>query len=173
MATAVLRMADAPVLPFEFRAPARTYRKYADQVAKLAADNDTTKGLDLSTLRGALDQLDSAAAAWDRASAALAGAAALDRRRPALAAVNHLLASSEQALADSGGLPRRPWFRHLIYAPGAYTGYGVKTLPGIREALEARHLDEAQTQTARVAAAVTRYADQIRHAAEALSAALR
>lgn len=173
MATAILRMADAPVLPFEFRAPARTYRKYAEELGKLAADNDTIKGLDLSALRTALDQLDSAAAAWDHASSALAGAGGLDRRRAALTAVNRLLASSEQALTDSGGLPRRPWFRHLIYAPGAYTGYGVKTLPGIREALEARHLDEAQAQTARAAAALTRYADQVRRAAQALSAALQ
>ncbi len=173
MATAVLRMADAPVLPFEFRAPARTYRKYADQLGKLAADNDTTKALDLSAVRAALDRLDSAAAAWDRASAAVAGATTLDRRGPALTAVNRLLASVEQTLTDTVGLPRRPWFRHQVYAPGAYTGYGVKTMPGIREALEARHLDEAQAQAARVAAALTRYADQVQRAAAALETALR
>lgn len=173
MATAVLRMADAPLLPFEFRAPARTYRKYADQLARLAAENDTTKALDLGPLRAALDQLDSAAAAWDRAGAGLANATGLDRRRSALTAVNRLLAASEHALTDSGGLPRRPWFRHQVYAPGAYTGYGVKTMPGIREALEARRLDEAQAQTARVAAALLRYADRVRRAADALTAALR
>ena len=173
MATAVLRMADAPVLPFEFRAPARTYRKYADQLGKLAADNDTTKALDLSAVRAALDRLDSAAAAWDRASAAVAGATTLDRRGPGLTAVNRLLASVEQTLTDTVGLPRRPWFRHQVYAPGAYTGYGVKTMPGIREALEARHLDEAQAQAARVAAALTRYADQVQRAAAALETALR
>jgi len=173
MATAVLRMADAPILPFEFRAPARTYRKYADQLGKLAADNDTTKALDLSVVRAALDRLDSAAAAWDRASAAVSGATALDRRGPALTTVNRLLASVEQTLTDSVGLPRRPWFRHQVYAPGAYTGYGVKTMPGIREALEARHLDEAQAQAARVAAALTRYANQVRRAAAALETALR
>jgi N-acetylated-alpha-linked acidic dipeptidase len=173
MATAVLRMADAPVLPFEFQAPARTYRKYADQLVKLAADNDTIKALDLTALKTALTRLDSAAAAWDRASARIASAFDLDRRGAALTAVNRLLASSEQALVDSGGLPRRPWFQHLVYAPGAYTGYGVKTMPGIREALEARHLDEAQAQAARVAAAVTRYADQVQRAADALTAILK
>jgi N-acetylated-alpha-linked acidic dipeptidase len=173
MATAVLRMADAPLLPFEFRAPARTYRKYADQLAHLAAGSDTTEALDLAPLRAALDRLDSAAAAWDRAGAGLASAPHPDRRRSALTAVNRLLAASEHALTDSGGLPRRPWFQHQIYAPGAYTGYGVKTMPGIREALEARHLDEAQGQVARVAAALTRYADQVRRAADALTAARR
>lgn len=173
MATAVLRMADAPVLPFEFRAPARTYRKYANELAKLAADNDTIKALDLTAVRAALDRLDSAAAAWDRAAARVAGATGLDRRGAQLTAVNRLLASVEQTLTDSGGLPRRAWFRHQVYAPGAYTGYGVKTMPGIREALEARHLDEAQAQVARVAAALTRYADQVQRAAAALETALR
>jgi N-acetylated-alpha-linked acidic dipeptidase len=172
-ATAILRMADAPVLPFEFRAPARTFRKYVDELARLAADNDTTKGLDVTALRAALDRLDSAAAAWDRASAGIKGLAATNRRRPALAAVNRMLAASEQALTDSGGLPRRPWFRHLVYAPGAYTGYGVKTIPGVREALELRRPAEAQAEAARAAAALSRYADAVRRAAEALVVALR
>jgi N-acetylated-alpha-linked acidic dipeptidase len=44
----------------------------------------------------------------------------------------------EQALMDPNGLPGREWFKHMIYAPGLLTGYGVKTVPGVREALEAR-----------------------------------
>jgi N-acetylated-alpha-linked acidic dipeptidase len=173
MATAVLRMAEAPVLPFEFRAPARTYHTYADEIAKLAADNDTTKGLDLDAVRMALDGLDSAAAAYERAEAAIAGATDLDRHRRALGEVNHLLAVSEQALADTTGLPRRPWFRHLVYAPGFYTGYGVKTMPGIREAVELRRPDEAQAEAARLAVALANYAGVVRRAADALTAALR
>ena len=172
MATAVLRMADAPLLPFDFAAPARTYRKYADQVAHLAAGNDTTKQLDLTALGTALDGLDSAAAAFDRAGARLDAVPLSGRRRAALARVNRLLAESEQALADTSGLPRRPWFRHLVYAPGAYTGYGVKTLPGIREAVELRRPEEAQAEAARAAAAITRYALLIREASAALAAAL-
>ena len=46
------------------------------------------------------------------------------------------------------GLPRRPWYRHAIYAPGFYTGYGVKTVPGVREAIEERKWDEAREQIA-------------------------
>jgi len=172
-ATAILRMADAPLLPFEFRAPARTYRKYTDEIARLAAGNDTTKGLDVTAVRSALDRLDTAAVAYERASAALSGVKDVARRRAALGAVNRLLAASEQALADSAGLPRRPWFRHLVYAPGAYTGYGVKTIPGIREAVELRHVAEAQAEAARVAAALTRYAELVQRAAEALALALR
>jgi N-acetylated-alpha-linked acidic dipeptidase len=175
MATAVLRMADAPLLPFEFRAPARTYRRYADEIAKLAARNDTTKGLDLSSLRTALDRLDTAAVSWERERAVFDTVRGRDaaRRRATLGAVNRLLASSEQALTDSAGLPRRPWFRHLIYAPGYYTGYGVKTMPGIREAVEQVNAGEAQAEAARVAAALTRYADVVHRAADALAAALR
>ena len=173
MATAILRMADAPVLPYDFRAAARTYHKYAQEIGRLAAGNDTTKGLDLSGLDAALGRLDSAAAIWERSSAAVDGAAALERRRAALAQVNHQLAGTEQALADSAGLPRRPWFRHLVYAPGAYTGYGVKTMPGIREAVEARRAAEAQAEATRAAQAIDRYTAAIRAAAEALDGALR
>ena len=62
-----------------------------------------------------------------------------------LAEINQLAYSAEQVFTHEEGLPRRPWFRHHIYAPGFYTGYGVKTLPGIREAIEEMSWDEAAT----------------------------
>jgi N-acetylated-alpha-linked acidic dipeptidase len=173
MATAVLRMADAPLLPYEFGAVVHTYRGYADQIAKLAKGNDTTKGLDLSAVRAALARLDTAAAAYEAAAARLGGATLTPARRRALRDVNTVLAKSEQALADTVGLPRRPWFAHLIYAPGFYTGYGVKTMPGIREAVEQRRPTEAQAETARVAQALDRLGDVVRRASVALDAALR
>src|SRR3989441_4577223 len=175
MATALLRTADAPVLPFEFGGAARTWRRYADEIGKLAAKNDTTKGLDLTAVRAALARVDTAAAAYEAALAKLDGlsAAQITARRAALTAVNVQLARTEQVLADSGGLPRRPWFRHLVYAPGFYTGYGVKTMPGIREAVEQRRPAEAQAEAARVATAVDRYAVAVGRAAAALDAALR
>ena len=64
-----------------------------------------------------------------------------------LAAVDRVLIQAEQTLTSSEGLPRRPWFRHQIYVPGFYTGYGVKTLPGVREGIEERKWSEAQAQT--------------------------
>jgi N-acetylated-alpha-linked acidic dipeptidase len=80
-----------------------------------------------------------------------------------------LLYTTERRLSDPAGLPEREWFRHLIYAPGFYTGYGVKTMPGIREAVEdVPDLAVARTQAARVAAAVEAYAAQVRMAAELL-----
>jgi N-acetylated-alpha-linked acidic dipeptidase len=173
MATAVLRMADAPLLPLEFGAVTRTYRRYADDIERLARKSDTTKALDLSAVRAALERLDTAAHAYEAAAGRLDGASITPARRRALREVNALLAKSEQALADTAGLPRRPWFAHLIYAPGFYTGYGVKTMPGIREAVEERRPSEAQAQTARVARALDRLDDLVRRATTALEAALR
>jgi N-acetylated-alpha-linked acidic dipeptidase len=173
--TALLRMADAPVLPFEFHRVARIYGRYADEIGRLAGRNDTTKGLDLVPLKSAIARLDSAATRYEAALAPLEGltAAQVAARRAALGRVNQILYGTEHALADTSGLPRRPWFEHLLYAPGFYTGYGVKTMPGIREAVEQREPAEAQAQAARVTAAILRMAAAVDRAAEELSAALR
>ena len=61
-------------------------------------------------------------------------------------------------LTDEGGLPKRPWYRHLLYAPGFYTGYAVKTMPGVREAIEQKQYASAEAEIARVAKAVEREA---------------
>ncbi|MEJ2584033.1 MAG: transferrin receptor-like dimerization domain-containing protein [Robiginitalea sp.] len=66
-------------------------------------------------------------------------------------ALNTLLMHAEQQLTSEEGLPRRPWYRHQIYAPGFYTGYGVKTLPGVREAIEQENWEEAQQQIGKLA----------------------
>jgi N-acetylated-alpha-linked acidic dipeptidase len=173
--TAILRMADAPVLPFEFHRVARTYGRYADEIGRLAARNDTTKGLDLSPLKNAIARLDSAAARYEAALAVLDGVTPqqVAARRAALGRVNQILYGTERALSDTTGLPRRPWFEHLMYAPGLYTGYGVKTMPGIREAVEQRQPAEAQVQAARVTAAILRMAAEVDRASEELGAALR
>lgn len=63
-----------------------------------------------------------------------------------IAALNALLKDMEKQLTRDHGLPRRPWYKHHIYAPGFYTGYGVKTLPGVREAIEQGDFDEVQEQ---------------------------
>src|SRR5207244_2940155 len=89
--------------------------------------------LNFAPLQNAVARLQKGAREFDRAVAAHPGDAALDH------AIMHL----EQALTRSEGLPRRPWFRHQIYAPGFYTGYGVKTIPGVREAIEQKSWKEA------------------------------
>lgn len=78
--------------------------------------------------------------------------------------LNSLLYTSERAFTNPDGLPRRPWFRHQIYAPGYYTGYGVKTLPGVREGIEERNYEEAQEQIYETADAISRYTSMVNQA---------
>jgi N-acetylated-alpha-linked acidic dipeptidase len=82
--------------------------------------------------------------------------------------VNAKLIESERRLTDASGLPGRPWFRHMIYAPGFYTGYGVKTIPGVREAIEQKRWQEADEQIQRAGAILTREADLLDEATAAL-----
>jgi len=173
--TAVLRMADAPVLPFEFGAAARKFARYVDELVHLAAVRDSGGRLDLSPLRQTVARLAAAAARYEGALARLDGISEADvrARSDALDRVNQMLYRTERAVSDTGGLPARPWFRNLIYAPGLYTGYAVKTMPGIREALELGRPEEAVVQAARVTAAVGRLADEVGRAADALGAALQ
>jgi N-acetylated-alpha-linked acidic dipeptidase len=69
----------------------------------------------------------------------------------AVAQLNQVLLRAERALTDPDGLPRRPWYKHLLYAPGIYSGYGAKTMPGVREGIELGHYSEAEKEIARVA----------------------
>ena len=88
--------------------------------------------------------------------------------RKELQALNALLITSEQKLGNREGLPRRDWFKHQIYAPGFYTGYGVKTMPQIREGLEENRFTEAQGGVRTVSAAVNALAAQVNEAVRAL-----
>jgi N-acetylated-alpha-linked acidic dipeptidase len=85
-----------------------------------------------------------------------------------LAAVNTRLIQSERQLTDPAGLPRRPWYRHLLYAPGFYTGYAVKTMPGVREGIEEKNYAEAESEAVRVAKALDRETALVTAAAEDL-----
>ena len=75
--------------------------------------------------------------------------------------INEALFKAEQQWLSDNGLPRRPWYRHTIYAPGFYTGYGVKTLPGIREAIEQRNWKEAQDQIEVDAKVLVKFSDYL------------
>ncbi len=170
-----LRLANADVLPFDFERTAETVARYVGEVEELADDvrsktertnrmldekrfdlvADPTKPhvapkrkapvphLDFSPLLNARDRL-------NRAAKALAGPwkslAKAGMSTPDLAEINQLAYTAEQVFTHEEGLPRRPWFRHHIYAPGFYTGYGVKTLPGVREAIEEESWEEAKAQ---------------------------
>jgi N-acetylated-alpha-linked acidic dipeptidase len=78
--------------------------------------------------------------------------------------LNEILYKVERSLINENGLPKRPWYKHQIYAPGYYTGYGVKTLPGIREAIEQRNWKEAQENIEIVSKTIKRYTQQVQHA---------
>jgi N-acetylated-alpha-linked acidic dipeptidase len=83
--------------------------------------------------------------------------------------LNQLLQGMEQKLIDPRGLPGRDWFRHFVYAPGVLTGYGVKTLPGVREAIEGDRWDEASQYAAITAQVLTVYCDRLDEATTLLS----
>jgi N-acetylated-alpha-linked acidic dipeptidase len=82
--------------------------------------------------------------------------------------VNALLLQSERTLAPEDGMPRRPWYRHVLAAPGWYTGYSPKTLPGIREAIEAKGWAESEEQAAKLGRVLEAEAAVLDQAAEIL-----
>ena len=168
--TAVIRLADADLLPFDFAALADTVQTYVGELQALLKDRQAEvternrlirdgvytetedprhpitppaiepvpPALNFAPLENAARALTQAA---DRYAAAARGvsASALTAAPATVRAVNARLRQSERQLTDADGLPRRPWYRHLLYAPGFYTGYDVKTMPGVREGIEQRH----------------------------------
>jgi N-acetylated-alpha-linked acidic dipeptidase len=91
-----------------------------------------------------------------------------DSQSATLQALNQQLMQSERKLTNDDGLPRRPWYKHMLYAPGVYSGYGVKTVPGVREGIEQKRYDEAEQEIVRVAKALQDEAALIDSAAKLL-----
>jgi N-acetylated-alpha-linked acidic dipeptidase len=116
--------------------------------------------INFSPLANAVATLKTSAAAYAKASAA-ATAGGKEPPVDVQAQLDDVLMKSERALLTTAGLPRRPWYEHQIYAPGFYTGYGVKTLPAVREALEQRQWQEAEQQMSVVAGTITAFAKEI------------
>jgi N-acetylated-alpha-linked acidic dipeptidase len=192
--TAVMRLASDDLLPFQFSDFADTVRTYVDELKRLDADqrtqteelnreidegvfkaaadprkvsvapskNPVPPHLNFAPLENGLDALTRSARRYDEARQKASAGGNVQ-------AVNAKLIESERRLTDSAGLPGRPWFRHMIYAPGFYTGYGVKTIPGVREAIEQKRWQEADEQIQRVGSVLTREADLLDEAAAALS----
>jgi len=90
-----------------------------------------------------------------------------------LQALNQKLVQTERKLSDAKGLPRRPWYQNLIYAPGYYTGYGAKTMPGIREGIEEKRYGEAEHEVTRVARVLEDYAAAVEQVAGELEQATK
>lgn len=189
---AVLRLVDSDTLPFEFTNFADTVGQYVGEVTKLTDTmrEDTTRMnqmvssgmwkavqdptqtaiapkmkdpvpyLNFAPLQNALAKLKESSQAYQKASAGKQPSAASQK------ALDEILYKSERALTRSEGLPRRDWFTHQIYAPGFYTGYGVKTLPGVREAIEQRDWKEASEQIVIVSKTIENFAAEIDRAAK-------
>jgi N-acetylated-alpha-linked acidic dipeptidase len=124
--------------------------------------------LDFSPLDNAIERLKRSAKAYDAAYERTA-VKGLALSAGQVAELDQLLQGLEQALISDTGLPGRPWYRHLIYAPGMFTGYGVKTMPGVREAIEQRHWDDAGQYIALTARALDAYCQRLDAATALLS----
>lgn len=190
--TAVIRMSEAELLPFDFTNFSETVRRYLDELQKLAKakqeeirerNKEIEEGvfsatadpkeksvppsiqeippyLNFAPMQNAVDSL---ARSADRYAKAAAGVK--EKSSPSFASVNALLIESERKLLTASGLPGRPWFRHQIYAPGFYTGYGVKTIPAVREAIEQKQWKLAESQIVVVAGVINSEASLINAAA--------
>ena len=190
----VLRAADADLAPFQFgdlattvaaqveelktlvgteRERSTTVNRLIEQKAfALAADPTKSSAvpereavaptLDFAPLDAAIGRLKSSAQAYDSAAAVAVPPAKAER-------ADSILQGAEQTLIDARGLPGRPWYRHMLYAPGMLTGYGAKTLPGIREAIESRRWAEAAEFIVRTAATLDALALKLDSARAALA----
>jgi N-acetylated-alpha-linked acidic dipeptidase len=192
--TLALRLAQAEVVPYDFRSQADTLKKRVGEVKKLLEEEqekarERNRQLDEGVFQAVRDPrrpllpprrkdvpphlnfapLDNAVERLSRAAegyeAALAKA---DLARAA--AANALLVQAERRTGSPEGLPGRPWYRNLLDAPGFYTGYSAKTLPSVREAIELGKWAEAESEAARVAKALESQAALVEEAAKALAA---
>ena len=197
--TTMMRLADADVLPLDFTNEAATITRYVGELEKLAKDErdqivETNRELDeglfqatenpmqkelppkreevppflnFAPLHNGADAVTQAAQRYQKAYQAAVAALS----KSSLATVDQQLIQSERALTSPQGLPNRPWFKHQIYAPGFYTGYGVKTIPAVREAIEQKDWQEANQQIVRVGQVLDNEAKVIDQAAQALEQA--
>ena len=167
-----LRLANAEALPFDFKSLYKTLSSYETEVIALADQLRESTAMENKLIKEKIyanvidtalklmppstkdevpyfnfSSLQNAMAALEKTTNHLSDALAKAKLDGAKQDdVNKMLYKAEQKLLLENGLPRRGWYKHAIYAPGFYTGYGVKTLPGIREAIEQRNWKEAQEQ---------------------------
>ncbi|MEO6949049.1 MAG: transferrin receptor-like dimerization domain-containing protein, partial [Ginsengibacter sp.] len=181
------RMANADVLPFDFRNLYKIVNGYTSELLSLSNTmrentslenqmiqnhdyllaQDTAKHLLLPQPKDNVPYLDfspleNALVAMQTATDSLNSKWNTEMQSPKnVNSFNQGLYKAEQELLLANGLPRRSWYKHSIYAPGFYTGYGVKTMPGIREAIEIRNWKEAQEQIGVVADAIRKFTGYI------------
>jgi N-acetylated-alpha-linked acidic dipeptidase len=179
-----LRLANSDALPFEITTLADTIGRYANEVEKLAANmreetEEQNRALRERILELAADPMKpfvkprpqhpvpylSFAPLQNAVARLKTVARAFDRAAPSPQR-DRVVMQLERLLTRSEGLPDRSWYKHHVYAPGFYTGYGVKTLPGVREAIEQRKWKEANEQIVILASVLERYAAELERAAK-------
>jgi N-acetylated-alpha-linked acidic dipeptidase len=151
----ILHMADADVLPYDYALYGKNVAGYIDAEASRAAKANMT--LDFTALKAAA------------AKFAQAGASVRARQMnpPADATgLNKALRGAEEALLNPEGLPKRPWYKHVIYAPGEFTGYAAVTIPGVTEGIDASDAGRTQAQITALTAALDRSAAILEAAAQ-------
>ena len=157
--TMTMRLADAAIVPYQFDDLARTAKGYIDQVQK------EFPAVDLREPSKEWWRLAQAARAFNAEYPAALKRAATSSSPEKVAKINALLYGTERALApQASGLPGRNWYKHLLYAPGLYTGYGARTLPALRESLDAGRLDEARERGKDIAKALRDCAAKVEEA---------
>ena len=107
--------------------------------------------LNFAPLQNAANRLSASAKRYQKAAARAKPGFGDERQSAAVGKLNQILMQAERALTDPAGLPGRPWYKHLLYAPGVYSGYSAKTMPGVREGIELGRYGEAENEIARVA----------------------
>ena len=197
---AVMRLADAELLPFDFDDFSDTVRRYVNEVRKLASDarentvernrqidegvfaatedpriksappkkEEVPPFLNFAPLDNGMAALQRAAEVYAQAIARVSGNSASLPAGAALREANTRLIAVERALTLKEGLPNRDWFKNQIYAPGFYTGYGVKTLPAVRESIEQKQWQLADRQIVLVGQVLAAAGAAIESAAAAL-----
>ena len=143
-------------------------QQFEYEIEKLKVIPKRERDIDLTPLKSAVKSLTDAARRYEDALARVRSRNFDQVKEPK--ALNEMLYQSERKLTSEQGLPRRPWFKHEIYAPGFYTGYGVKTIPGVREAIEEKKWDEVQPEVKKASTAIQALASQIDAAARMLEA---
>ena len=157
MSIALLRLADAAVLPFDFSSLSSSVTRWMEEIRKQLPRGSTK--VDLRPISVQLVRLAAAAKAYDEELSAWSkrGVTAPEK----LAKVDESMRKTERTLLTTDGLPRRDWYRNQIYAPGMLTGYAAKTLPGVREAVEGHQWDEANQQARKLAETLRAAAAQV------------
>src|SRR5450755_236249 len=147
-----VRMADADVLPYDYEEYAKEIEAYLDAARRRTHDKFGDNALDFTAVNNAAHHFE------------LAGAKILAKQKKPpqdAARLNQALRGAERALLVPQGLPHRPWFRHVIYAPGEYTGYAAVVIPGVNEALDKGDSERARQQLAVLTAALERAAKSL------------